>query len=414
MRLSYELLESLSQKYGNSFYLLNIDKFRKNYNEFLSSFKDVYQNTKIAYSYKTNYIPALCKVIDKLGGFAEVVSEMEYDLAIKVGVKPQNIIVNGPYKPKIALEKFLLNGSLVNIDSYKEFKDIIEIAKKSKNKKLRIGFRINFSIKKLEISRFGFDINDSNLKQALKIIEDYSNITLECIHSHFPNRDIDSFKEQTLKLLSFIEDNFKEKPPKYIDIGGGFAGKMSEELAKQFKYRIPTYKEYAEIIAKEFKKKFENLEKKPTLILEPGTAVVADTMSFVCRVYSIKNIRGNYIATTSGTRFNFSNLCNDINFPLNIFSKNKDQFFDSIDFAGYTCIEGDYLYKKYKGSVSEGDFLVFDNVGSYSIVFKPPFILPNVPIIAFEKNKFFEVKRKETINDIFTTYNFDYETEESF
>jgi diaminopimelate decarboxylase len=39
------------------------------------------------------------------------------------------------------------------------------------------------------------------------------------------------------------------------------------------------------------------------------------------------------------------------------------------------------LSKGVRGPLAVGDFVVFSNVGSYSIVMKPPFILPNVPII---------------------------------
>ena len=49
--------------------------------------------------------------------------------------------------------------------------------------------------------------------------------------------------------------------------------------------------------------------------------------------------------------------------------------------AGYTCIESDYLYKGYKGRLGIGDYVVFENVGSYSVVMKPPFILPDIPIL---------------------------------
>ena len=98
MDLNYKILNTLCRKYGDSFYLLDYDRFAKNYDEFLKAFTKFYPKTILAYSYKTNYTPKLCKIINEKGGFAEVVSEMEYDLAIKIGVNPQNIIVNGPYK----------------------------------------------------------------------------------------------------------------------------------------------------------------------------------------------------------------------------------------------------------------------------------------------------------------------------
>ena len=53
-----------------------------------------------------------------------------------------------------------------------------------------------------------------------------------------------------------------------------------------------------------------------------------------------------------------------------------------------------------------GDYLVFSNVGSYSIVFKPQFIMPNVPIIEYRETigTYEIIKRQETMNDVFSTF----------
>ena len=85
-----------------------------------------------------------------------------------------------------------------------------------------------------------------------------------------------------------------------------------------------------------------------------------------------------------------------------------DEEFSNLDFAGYTCIEGDYLYKGYNGKLGINDLVVFDNVGSYSIVLKPPFILPNFPVIELKNVSRQTVKRKETFDDLFQTYEFNF------
>jgi diaminopimelate decarboxylase len=129
-------------------------------------------------------------------------------------------------------------------------------------------------------------------------------------------------------------------------------------------------------------------------------------MKFVCKVVEIKKIRNKYIAITSGSKINFQPLSSKLNLPIKVYSKNKikRQFFDTIDISGYTCMENDYLYKNYSGELCVGDFIVFDNVGSYSIVFKPPFILPNVPIISLNSDKIDIIKEAETFEHIFQTY----------
>ena len=90
--------QNLISEYGPSFYLLDSEQFRENFLELKAAFSSFYPHFNIAYSYKTNYTPKLCKIINELGGYAEVVSAMELELARRIGVKEANIIWNGPYK----------------------------------------------------------------------------------------------------------------------------------------------------------------------------------------------------------------------------------------------------------------------------------------------------------------------------
>ena len=199
--------------------------------------------------------------------------------------------------------------------------------------------------------------------------------------------------------------------PFYIDIGGGLGGKADFKIKQQLNYQVADYKDYAIIIATKFSEEFSNSFYKPILMLEPGTALVANTMQYVCKIVDIKSIRNEYIAISSGSKINFHRLSNKINLPLSVYSNNKNKdrsnYYNSISISGYTCMEDDYLYKNYYGWLYKGDFLVFDNVGSYSIVYKPPFILPNVPIIVLNGLDYIIVKEAETFNYIFQTYKFE-------
>lgn len=407
MEMNYSSLENLEREFGESFYLLDTDVFKNNFDEFLGEFREIYPKTFIGYSYKTNYTPRICEIVYEKGGYAEVVSEMEYDLAIKVGVPSDKIIVNGPYKNKKALEKFLLNESIVNLDSYRELENLLLIADENNEKKLNVGIRCNFEINDKLISRFGFDIEHSDFKSIFDKISLKQNIILKGLHCHFPNRDLASYIPRVEKMLTLVDEVFEEAP-EFIDIGGGYFGKMHKDLSKQFNCPVPKYFEYAEIIASRVNKHFSDLsdEKKPILFLEPGSAVVANTMKFVVKVIDIKEVRGKRIAMTSGSKFNIGLLTSTVNMPMSVYSNNENRDKKLTQISGYTCIEADYLFRDYVGSVEVDDYLVFDNVGSYSVVFKPPFILPNVPVVEVNSKGYDEVKKQEKMEDIFKTFKF--------
>jgi diaminopimelate decarboxylase len=406
MELNADVLNSLECELGESWYILDVERFKKNYRRLLESFKAIYPDTRLAYSYKTNYIPQLCKLIRDEGGYAEVVSDMEYDLAMAVGADPLKIIVNGPYKPLSALKKFLLNGSIVNLDSYPEYDALKMIAENNPDKILNIGIRCNFAFSGLSVSRFGFDITDPSFDSIFEYISRTKNIKLKILHCHYPNRDLALFGERVDYMVELYHRVSQFVIPPIIDIGGGLGGNLDDFIKRQLPYKVAEYSDYANLIATKFKIAFSNAIEKPTLMLEPGTAIVADTMKFICKITEIKNIRGKWIAMTSGTKINFLPMASKLSMPMTVFGKKTkaQKYYPSIDISGYTCMENDYLFRNYSGTLQVGDYLVFDNVGSYSVVFKPPFILPNVPIITFIDGKIEILKTRETFEYIFQTY----------
>ena len=407
MKLDFEAANELSRQYGDAFYILDTVRFKNNFSELTKAFRDIYPNMNIAYSYKTNYIPRLCKTVDELGGYAEVVSDMEYELALRVGVSPKKIIFNGPYKNPAAVEKLLLSGGTVNLDNTEDVKIISEITKKHPAAKLSLGIRCNFNIGDGVVSRFGFDINGDDFAETVKYIGANKNLVLTGIHCHFASRALDYWPNRAETAIS-LYDRLNGGTIEHIDLGGGIYGKMSDSLKAQFSGIIPEFIDYAKAVATLFAERFPEGGSRPYLFVEPGTALAGDAMRFAARVTSIKSVSGKYIATLLGSMYNINPTLNKKNPPLEILhGGNKSEEYKDLDFAGFTCIESDYLYRGYNGQLAVGDFAVFDNVGSYSVVLKPPFILPNFAVLdldASEENRV--VKRRENFDDIFHTYIF--------
>lgn len=393
----------IKEKYGDAFYLLNSKQFMNNFRSLKKAFNSVYNNFNIAYSYKTNYIPRLCKIVDDLGGYAEVVSEMELELALKIGVKPENIIWNGPIKNNFYLEKYLKLGVTVNIDNMEEEIFIRNIVIANKNTMFNLGIRCNYDVKDGIISRFGFDVDSEEFKDAIDFVSKTKNVNFVNFQCHFAKRSIEYWKYRTKGMIEVIKRT--NLHPIRIDIGGGLYGKMHPDLLKQFNDFIPSYSDYANVVATEFAKEF-NGDYKPQLVIEPGSALVGDCMSFVGTVKNIKNVRGKYYATVLGSQKNIS--MGSVNPPIEVVhmdSSNQEEY-SNLDFVGFTCIEGDVLYRNYSGKLKVNDLLVINNCGSYSIVMKPPFILPNFPIIDISQGSIELIKKQETFENIFDTYVF--------
>jgi diaminopimelate decarboxylase len=239
--------------------------------------------------------------------------------------------------------------------------------------------------------------------EAVKFATTTENVKLINFQCHFAKRQIAYWPARAQGMVNLIDR--LGIVPERIDIGGGLFGKMADSLKAQFGCEIPDYQAYAKAAAQVFADYFKDKEVKPELLIEPGSAVVGDCMMFVGTVKTIKNIRGKWIATVLGSQKNIN--MTGINPPLEVVPMGEEQKeYNDLDFAGYTCIEGDVLYHNYTGKLAHQDAIVISNCGSYSLVMKPPFILPNFPVFDISEGKIEVIKRQEPFDDLFHTFNF--------
>lgn len=403
MDINMNTIAILREQYGDAFYLLDSAQFRKNFSELKTAFNDIYPNCNIAYSYKTNYTPKLCKIVNELGGYAEVVSEMELEIAKRVGCKADRIIWNGPIKNVLVMEQFLLEGGTVNIDSKEELEQIKNIHNRHEDKLIYVGIRCNYEVNDGVVSRFGFDTKGADFMDAVKFATTTPNVKFINFQCHFAKRQIAYWPARAKGMVDLIDR--LGIIPERIDIGGGLFGKMADSLKAQFSCEIPDYQAYAQAAAQVFADYFKDKDVKPELLIEPGSAVVGDCMKFVGTVKTIKNVRGKWIATVLGSQKNIS--MTGINPPMVVIPMGGEQKeYKGLDFVGFTCIEGDVLYHDFTGKLAHQDVIVISNCGSYSLVMKPPFILPNFPVLDISEGKTEVIKRAENFDDLFHTFSF--------
>ncbi len=402
---NYEKIKDVAKQYGDGFYLLDTEQFQKNYIELKEAFSSVYSKFNIAYSYKTNYIPQLCKIVNELGGYAEVVSDMELEVALRVGVDPKKIIWNGPIKNIDKVREFLLRGGTVNLDSVYEFDGIRKLLEEFPEQQFNIGIRCNFDVQDGVISRFGFDTEEEDFRAALDFVQEMQNLHLSNLQCHFAKRNVEYWPARAKGMVEVANRvaTYIGYMPERLDIGGGIFGNMAESLKAQFTVKIPEYTDYAHAAATVFAEYFK--EERPELLIEPGSALVGDCMQFVAKVETLKVVRGKTFATIMGSQKNI-NMCG-VNPPIDVVPCGKERkYYEDVDLVGYTCIEGDVLYRGYAGDLAIGDYVIFSNCGSYSLVMKPPFIFPNFPVLNVSNGEVELIKRGECFDDLFHTFTF--------
>ena len=405
MNISSLELVKFRNKIGTSFYIFDKNKFKSNFLNYKNSFCNLYKKTEIAYAYKSNYMPILGDIVSENKGMIEVVSDLEYDIALR-SISPTRIIYNGPVKTKENLYKALSLGSIINLDSKYEIECIKELLNENRLTQAQVGIRVNFKVLDY-VSRFGFNVENGELDRAINLINEDKRIKIISIHSHFSTKEksLEIFASRTKQMCNIYKKLYTTHPIEYLDIGGGFFGTMPQELIEKFKTKVPSLIEYAKIISSTLLEELENC-RLPTLIVEPGVSLVGDTMNLYAEILELKKIEGKNIAICD-TSINVVNPTRStISAPYKIIkmqdSGKKEEVKQKYTIVGNTCMEHDIIIEEYLGICERGDFIVFKNRGAYSNVYTPPFIMSPPPILGLDGVVY---KTRDNVDSVISVYN---------
>jgi len=406
MKLTESLFKKLYEDNRESCYLLDLDALARNYDEFLHAGQQYYRGFQIAYSVKANYAPLLIDHLRQRSALAEVVSPLEYQLARRCGYSAHDIIVNGPWHERRFMEAVLQEGALLNIDSWYQLPRVADLHRLNPRAHLRMGIRLNFELHPGFFSRFGFNADRETMEKLQEFLLS-NHLEIESLHCHFCDdaRSANSFIQRAQYLVDTYQSFFTAHPIQSFNVGGGFYSRMPESLRQQFQ-DVPELSEYAKSLTSPFVEHF-GPDGPYRLFVEPGVALIADTGYFICKVQDIKQVRGQRLALVDASIYNVKPTKSKRNLPMKVLGRD-----DAISqeqptqVVGFTCMEDDILYSDYPFTIKTQDLLLFSNVGAYSFVLKPPFIMPCQTIYVHKSGKIQVAKQKETIDDILAGYKF--------
>ena len=408
--INYNLLSGIDKELGTPFYIMDGDLYRTNIRNFLQAFKERYADVIAGYSFKTNYVPALCQIAKEEGAYAEVVSEMEYALARKLGFN--HIIFNGPIKKAPVLRDALNHGCVVNLDSMYEVDEVIAFQKERNCARLNVGLRLNIDLKSedgvshvqcgLREGRFGFP--KDLIALAIKRLKEY-NVEIVSLHGHTSSSDraVDNYKLITKQMLSICELH-ELNELRYFDVGGGFFGAAAKGIDVSHK---PKYQDYAQAILDLTLSNTWFNAVKPAIVIEPGVSVVANVFSYVSKLFQHKEINGQYFISTDGTVFDVKPTMHSNNLPHEVIQANPTTATCIYNVVGSTCMEKDVILKEVElPELQYGDYLMIHGVGAYTIALTPTFINYLSPIISLSDVGVKVVRRRQTIEDVTELYKF--------
>ncbi|KPK86981.1 MAG: diaminopimelate decarboxylase [Bacteroides sp. SM23_62_1] len=399
-------VEDLIEKFGSPLYVISEKNIRETMARAKQAFATRYPKVQFAWSYKTNYLNAVCRVFHQEGSWAEVVSRFEYDKALHNGVNGSQIIFNGPDKTDDDLECAIHNDSFIHIDHFDEMYAIIDIAGKL-NKKPKVAIRVNMDTGVFPMwDRFGFNYENGEAWDAINRIMINEKLELAGLHTHIGTYMLsaNAYKVAMAKLadLAFrLEKKFGVNL-KYIDIGGGFASKNTLKGAYlPGKDTVPTFDEYAEAITSALLNSEINPRKLPVLILETGRALIDDAGYLVGTVIANKRLSDGRRATIVdiGVNLMFTSFWYEHEIHP---AKSSSEHLEESTIYGPLCMNIDVLREAIAFPIlKKGDHFVIKRIGAYNMSQWMQFITlrPNVVLIDINGNDHI-IRKAEKLEDI--------------
>ena len=288
-------VQTLVEAYGSPVFVFSEKTLVARYRELRDAFARRFSKVRVTWSYKTNYLDAICRVFHREGAWAEVVSEFEWEKARHNGVPGERIHLNGPLKTEATLRRVLPEGTIIHIDNFDELA-LLERLADELHLTPKVALRVNLTVESIPAwGRFGFNLENGQAMTAANRIIAGKRLDLIGLHCHLGTFILDpaSYREQAGKLAQMANELRRAHGLvlSFIDIGGGFAS--HSKLKAQYlpgEQATPSFDRYAAACAEGLAALEYPPGQEPTIVLESGRALVDDAGTLISTVLANKRL----------------------------------------------------------------------------------------------------------------------------
>ncbi len=403
------LFESIADQFGTPVFVYSKDRLIQNINRLDKALNDNFDAYHICYTIKANSNPHLIKTlkttVTSLG--ADCSSPGEIFVAEKSGIKANECIYTGNYESPNDLKYALEKGVRINLDDISSFHRLKKIGlPKDISFRLNPGFgRGAFSqiVTGGENSKFGVPHYDIVKAYTLAKKSGISKFGIQCMTGsgvldpdYYPKliKDI-------LKTVGLLNDELGIHMD-YISLGGGYGIPYKDEETPL------DFNKVFQNVSKNFHSFFdERNEKKPSLWIEPGKSVVGDTGILLTQVTGKKDSYKSFIGVDAGMETLMRPALYGAYHRIYKVGDPNAPTINKVDITGRICENTDRIaIDRDFPDVKEGDLIAVMDTGAYSFSMSHQFCTrPKVAEVLLDGENISLIRKRETIEDIFTSCN---------
>lgn len=399
-------VKDLIDEFGSPLFIISEQQIREQFQKAKRAFGTRYPKVQFAWSYKTNYLGAVCNIFHQEGAWAEVVSGFEYKKALLNGVKGEQIIFNGPDKTMDELQMAIENKSVIHIDHLDELYSIIELTDEVEERP-KVAIRVNMDTGIYPMwDRFGFNYENGQAWDAINKIIHSGKMDLIGLHTHIGTfmLSANAYAVAAQKLADLalgIEQKYNHKI-KYIDMGGGFASKNTlKGVLLPGTDANPTFDDYAEAISTALLNTSFTPETLPLLILETGRALIDEAGYLLGTVISNKRLSDGRRTTIVDVGVNLLFTSFWYEHKITPAQEHSEYTEDTVVY-GPLCMNIDVLRENINlPLMNKGDHFVVHAVGAYNMTQWMQFITLRPAVVLIDnEGKTHVIRKKETAESI--------------
>lgn len=424
----------LAARFGTPLFVLSETHLRNNLREYQRAFQDHWPEgeVRVMPAIKANPTIAVRRILTEEGAGCDVFGPGELECALRGGVPPEMISVNGSIKDHSIIRKAISLGARIVLDSPQEL-EICNQVGEVLNKTARVMLRLKPYLGDLEEKsdflpqqeireltqtiKYGIPTSEvlpmGPRAMALPFVEPVG------VHIHMGRHSkklsvwgqlIDSY----VGLIKQLNESMDGWIPQEVDFGGGFAASQDKETRVAItEYPTPTLDQYAELITSRFRNAMQRhgLTTEGIMIeVEPGRGLHNETMLHLTQVHNIKresiNLEHQWAEVDTSEVFLGIMGVNPTP-PFDYVVANKaDQPNEShFDIVGVTC-NAEWLYQQVPvPELEAGDVIAMLNTGAYIEPMAANFnALPRPGMVLVCDDQADLIKRHETLDEVFARH----------